>query len=143
MTSLSDEIPSVEERVARLDDPEAVKAHGYGRGRTPGEALWSCLVSVTGFPYRGSGLAARLAERLGLSPQVWGYVSDRGAAGSVLPHLSKLGLVLVSVSETDHIVCHASRLIGSGWGPARFHHASARQLRDKRGRPVSRPEREA
>ncbi len=53
------------------------------------------------------------------------------------------GPVLVGRFDGHHSPSSSSPSSGSGSGTARFHHASARQLRDKRGRPVSRPEREA
>lgn len=101
-------IPSPKDRVLHLDDPALVEARGYGRGRTPGEALWSCVVAITGYPYRGSGLDSALARRLGLSPQHWSGLKTKGPVHGTLPVVHSLGLVFVSLAADDHIVCHPS-----------------------------------
>lgn len=111
------EIPPAKERVRYLDDPTLVEARGYGRGRTPGEALWSCVVAITGYPYRGSGLDSALARRLDLTPQHWSGLKADGGVHGTLPVVHRLGLVFVSLSEDDHIVCHPSWLSRAGDWP--------------------------
>lgn len=107
-------IEPARERVSALDDLSLVEARGYGRGSTPGEALWSCVVAITGYPYQGVGLNTAIARRLGVSPQYWSGVKRNGHATGVVDLVHQLGLVFVSLTPTDHIVCHRSWLARAG-----------------------------
>ena len=98
------------QRGARLDDPVLVRDLGYGRGKCAGEALRSCVLAITGYPYAGTGLDSAIAKRLGMTPQRWGGLKEQGNASSVAPLANSLGLVLVALGPSDFVVCHSSWL---------------------------------
>ena len=102
------EVPALAERLAALDDPALRRERGFGRGRSPGEALWSCLVAITGYPYRGTGLDAGIARRLGVSHQYWSGMKRDGKVHGTLPHIHAMGLILLSLKPDDHVVCDPS-----------------------------------
>ena len=104
-------------RGARLDDPVLARDLGYGRGRCAGEALRSCLLAITGYPFAGSGLDSAIARRLGVTPQRWGGMKTAGNASAIAPFAHKLGLVLLALGPRDYIVCHPSWLRHAGNWP--------------------------
>lgn len=111
------EILPAKQRGARLDDPALVRDLGYGRGRCAGEALRSCLLAITGYPYAGTGLDSAIAKKLGMTPQRWGGIKENGNASAVVPIANRLGLVFVSLGPRNFIVCHESWLRHAGNWP--------------------------